>query len=131
MRFSKQIKASHAARLRELMPQGFTDDAQLEISDDFFADTPNCFDIAKKVSRTAFSVYQPFSSNVHDDCLKSFPWALRRTDRRNPESCRRTLTGYKESLLRASSKRPGNISVLNDEKSILQQLPLEYLLPAQ
>jgi hypothetical protein len=70
MRFSKQVKASHAAGLRKLMPQRIADDAQFEISDDFFADTTNCFDIAKEVCRTAFGIHQPLSANVHDDCLR-------------------------------------------------------------
>jgi hypothetical protein len=57
MGFGEQVQASHAAGLGELMPQGFADDAQSEIGYDFFADTTNCFDIAKEVCRTAFRVY--------------------------------------------------------------------------
>jgi hypothetical protein len=71
MRFGKQVKASHATWLRELMPQRSADDAQSEIGNDFFADTSGCFDIAKEISRTAFRVYQPLIANVHDDCLKN------------------------------------------------------------
>ena len=70
MRFTKQVNASHAAGLRELMPQGFTDDAQSEIGNDFFAETTNRFDIAKEVCRTAFRIHQPLSANIHDDCFR-------------------------------------------------------------
>lgn len=70
MRFAEQVKPRHAARWRELMPQGLADDTQPEVCYDFFADTSNDFDIAKEVCRTAFRVYQPFSSNVHDDCFR-------------------------------------------------------------
>lgn len=73
VRFAQQVKPRHAARLWELMPQGFADDAQSEVRYDFFADISNHFDIAKEVCRTAFRVYQPLSSNVHDDCLRSSP----------------------------------------------------------
>jgi len=57
MRFAEQVQTGHAPRLRELMPQRFTHNPQLEIDDDFFAHTSNCFDIAKEVCRTAFRVY--------------------------------------------------------------------------
>jgi hypothetical protein len=71
MRFGEQVQASHATRLRKLMPQGFADDAKSQLIYDFFADTTNCFDIAKKVCGTAFCVYQPLSANVHDYCLRN------------------------------------------------------------
>lgn len=71
MRFGKQVKAGHTGRLRELMPQGITDDSQFEIGHDFYADATNCFDIAKEVCRTAFRIHQPLSANIHDNCLRN------------------------------------------------------------
>jgi hypothetical protein len=62
------------------MPQGFADDSQPEIGDDFFADTSNCFDIAKEIGRTAFRIHQPLSANIHDDCSRSPTESLRSTE---------------------------------------------------
>ncbi len=55
------------------MPQGFADDAQPEVGYDFVADTSNHFDIAKEICRTAFRINEPFSANVHNDCLRIAP----------------------------------------------------------
>jgi hypothetical protein len=71
MRFGEEIKASNAARLRKLMPQGFADNAQPEVGYDFFTHAANHFDIAKGVFKTAFRVYQPLSAEIHDDCSRS------------------------------------------------------------
>ena len=73
MRFGEQVKASDTARRRELMPQGFADDAQSEVGYDFFTDTPDHFHISKEVCRTAFRVYQPLSAKIHDDCFSTTP----------------------------------------------------------
>lgn len=69
--FGEQVQSGYAARLRKLMPRGSPDDAQFERGYDFVTDTPNYFDIAKEIRRTAFRVYQPLGSKIHDDCLRN------------------------------------------------------------
>lgn len=65
MRFGEKVKSGHAAWLRELVPHRLAYDAQCKSRDHLFADTTNCFDIAKQFSRTTFGVDQPLSAKIH------------------------------------------------------------------
>jgi hypothetical protein len=71
VRLGEQVQAGYAARLREPMPHGISNDTQAEIGDDLLAHTAHRFDIAKKLSRTTLRVDQPLCSNIHDDCSGS------------------------------------------------------------
>jgi hypothetical protein len=87
MRFGEKVKSGNAAGLRELVPYRLAYYTQCKSRDHLFADTTNCFDIAKQFSRTTLGVDQPLSAKIHMN---------------DGEVSIRTVTGYKVRLLRAS-----------------------------
>jgi hypothetical protein len=61
--FGQEKETGHPARFRELMPEAFADDMQLEASDDVSAQVSQQALIAQPLWAAAVRVYQPFGAD--------------------------------------------------------------------